>query len=52
MRVTLRISTPSFVAGVIVGELAAPIVKYMARWSRKSIEDHCRLRGWGCEVVP
>jgi hypothetical protein len=29
---------------------AAPIVKYMRRWSRARVRDYCRGRGWQVSV--
>lgn len=48
----LRIVSPFFVAGLIVGERAAPIISYMKSWSAARVEDYCRKRGWLCEKYP
>lgn len=47
----LRIVSHWFVAGVVVGYRAAPIIKYMGTWSRRRIEAYCQQRGWECEEV-
>lgn len=51
----VRISTPpgprAFVAGVIIGERAAPIIKYMARWTLTQVQVYCSARRWRCEVL-
>jgi hypothetical protein len=49
--VVIRISAPSFTAGVVVGRRAAPIVGYMARWPLSRIVRYCRERGWTWTVV-
>jgi hypothetical protein len=48
----LRIVAPHFVAGVIVGCDAAPIVRYMRAWSERQILGYCTRRGWLAEKVP
>lgn len=45
----MRIVAPHFVAGVVVGEVAAPIVNYMRAWSPERIEGYCQKKGWSCE---
>lgn len=45
----IRIMAPHFVAGVIVGERAAPIVHYMASWSAARIRSYCASKRWRCE---
>lgn len=47
----LRILAPHFVAGIVIGERAAPIVRYMANWSRERIERYCAGKRWRVEVV-
>lgn len=42
----LRISAPHFVAAVIVGERAAPIIKYMTSWTESQIRRYCVKKGW------
>ncbi len=42
----LRIVAPHFVAAVIVGERAAPIVRYMATWSEAQIRAYCAKKRW------
>lgn len=48
---TVRITAPHFVAGVVVGKRAAPIVKYMINWDMKRIRDYCLGKGWMVEVL-
>lgn len=48
----IRILAPHFVAGVIVGQRAAPILGYMARWSPERIARYCQSKGWQVERVP
>ena len=48
----LRIVSPYFVAGVIVGEDAAPIIAYMARWPEAQIVAYCRRKRWTVEPQP
>lgn len=47
----LRIIAPHFVAGVVPGKAAAPIVRYMRGWSYDKIYCYCQQKGWTCEVV-
>ena len=47
----IRIDAPWFVAGVVVGIRAAPIVRYMARWSSEAILAYCQKRGWKAELL-
>jgi hypothetical protein len=47
----LRIEAPSFVAGVIVGFAAAPIVGYMRPWSYERIFRYCFRRRWKVREV-
>jgi len=42
----LRIVAPHFVAGVVVGERAAPIIRYMKHWSEVSIREYCERKKW------
>lgn len=48
---TLRITSNYFCAGVVIGERAAPIIKYMASWSEERIRAYCASRYWLVEVV-
>lgn len=48
---TLRIIAPHFVAGVVVGGRAAPILSYMQGWDRARILGYCRSKRWAAEVV-
>ena len=47
----VRIVSSWFVAGVVVGVRAAPIVKYMRNWSLVRIMQYCETRGWGCKIL-
>lgn len=47
----IRIVAPHFVAGVVVGERAAPIVKYMATWSAARILNYCSSKRWEAECM-
>jgi hypothetical protein len=44
-----------FTAGIVLrGNVvieAAPIGKYMRRWTRARVRDYCRARGWQVAVV-
>lgn len=42
----IRIVAPHFVAAVIVGERAAPIIGYMRTWSADRIERYAASKGW------
>jgi len=47
----VRIEAPHFVAALMLNELgsvvrAAPIVGYMAGWSRNMVEAYCQKRRW------
>lgn len=54
--IALRIEAPYFVAAVelIDGEVrvAAPIVKYMMRWTHEKVEEYAAARGWKVEPLP
>lgn len=45
----LRITSRYFVAGVVVGERAAPIVGYMTQWDEARIRRYCASKGWVVE---
>lgn len=47
----LRITAPHFVAGVVPGKAAAPIVSYMRSWTPERIKEYCKARGWQVEEV-
>lgn len=49
--VLVRIEARGFVAGVVIGERAAPVVKYMVGWEMGRIRAYCAKRGWRCEEV-
>jgi hypothetical protein len=38
-----------FVAGVVLGKRAAPIVRYMEGWSLDRIKHHCEKMKWTVE---
>lgn len=48
----LRIEAPHFVAGVIIGLAAAPIVGYMREWDYERIVRYCFRRRWSVREVP
>ncbi|HVK80892.1 MAG TPA: hypothetical protein VM915_09775 [Verrucomicrobiae bacterium] len=48
----LRITAPHFVAGVVPGQYAAPIVAYMIAWAPAAIHDYCAVKGWTVERIP
>lgn len=47
----IQITAPHFVAAVIVGIAAAPIVGYMRPWSHDRIVRYCRRKRWRVEEV-
>lgn len=47
----LQITSDYFVAGVKVGEDAAPIIKYMSQWSFDKIVEYCYKKGWKVKLV-
>lgn len=47
----VRITAPWFVAGVVLGKRAAPIVRYMVPWTLDQIRAYCAKRGWQVEVL-
>ena len=49
---TLRILAPHFVAGIVLGERAAPIVRFILGWNERRIRDYCARRRWRVEEVP
>ena len=46
----LRISAPHFVAGIVQGGMAAPIIRYMKGWTLAQIRAYCDRKGWHVEV--
>lgn len=48
----IRIVAPWFVAGVIIGIRAAPIIGYMCGWSREEIIAYCKKRRWKWDDLP
>jgi hypothetical protein len=47
----IRIVSPYFVAGVVVGERAAPIIGYMRWWSTSKIKTYCDKKKWRYEIM-
>ncbi len=49
------IDAPHFFAGVVLWDdrvvEAAPIVKYMRKWTRDRVRDYCKTKGWKVSVV-
>ena len=48
----LRISAPHFVAGIVRGGPAAPIIRYMKGWTFARIKAYCDRKRWTIEVMP
>ena len=48
--VLVRITAPHFCAGLVVGQRAAPILRFMAAWPLSRIEGYCKSKRWQCEV--
>jgi hypothetical protein len=49
MGVLIRIESPYFTAGIVIGEKynkCAPIVHYMKNWSIQKIKNYCSKKGW------
>ncbi|WP_063685488.1 hypothetical protein [Bradyrhizobium stylosanthis] len=50
-----QIRGPNFTAGIVLFDdvvvEAAPIVRYMRRWSRDRVRDYCAKQGWQITVV-
>jgi hypothetical protein len=50
-----QITAPHFCAGIVLFDdrvvEAAPIVRYMKRWSRDRVRDYCASKGWRIVVV-
>lgn len=42
----LQITSDNFVAGVEVGVQAAPIIRYMEKWTEDQIAQFCYWKGW------
>jgi hypothetical protein len=47
----IRICAPHFVAGLVPGVVAAPIIRYMLHWSDERIITYCHGKGWKCALV-
>jgi hypothetical protein len=47
----LSIDAPHFNAGIVVGQRAAPIIKYMLKWDEPQIRAYCAKKGWKVIVV-
>jgi hypothetical protein len=49
------IDAPHFYAGIVLQDdvvvEAAPIVRYMRKWSRDRVRDYCKEKGWKISVV-
>lgn len=48
----LRIVAPHFVAGIVRGGRAAPIIAYMKGWTLREIQAYCGKKRWAVEVMP
>jgi hypothetical protein len=48
----IMVTAPHFVAGVIVGKRAAPIIRYMKYWSEEKIAEYCAMKGWFANTEP
>jgi hypothetical protein len=50
-----QIKAPNFTAGIVLHDdvvtQAAPIVRYMQRWSRDRVRAFCLEKGWSVAVV-
>lgn len=50
-----QIRGTKFTAGIVLWDdvvvEAAPIVKYMKKWTRHAVREHCRTKGWKVSVV-
>lgn len=50
-----QINAPHFCAGIVLWDdkviEAAPIVKYMRKWSRDQVREYCKSKGWKVSVV-
>lgn len=51
MSALLRVTAPYFCAGVVPGEVAAPIIRYMLPWTEQAIRDYARKKGWRVEAL-
>lgn len=49
--VLVRVTAPSFVAGLILGQRAAPVIRYMREWTLDEVFTYARVRGWRVEVI-
>ena len=49
--VLVRVCAPSFVAGLILGQRAAPVIRYMHDWTLDQVFAYARERGWRVEVI-
>ena len=47
----LRIIAPHFVAGIVRGGEAAPIIRYMKGWTLPQIRAYCASKGWVIEII-
>lgn len=50
-----QIKASNFTAGIVLWDNkvieAAPIVRYMRKWSRDRVRDYCKTKGWSISVV-
>ncbi len=53
--VLAQIRAPHFTAGVVLWDdkviEAAPIIRYMRKWSRDRVRDYCKSKDWKVSVV-
>lgn len=47
----IRITAPHFVAGVVPGVRAAPIIGYMRDWCAGEIVAYCARKGWKIDTL-
>lgn len=47
----LRIIAPHFTAGIELGGLCAPIIRYMSTWNIHQIAQYCQKKGWELELL-
>lgn len=49
------IDAPHFCAGIVLWDdkvvEAAPIVRYMKKWSRDRVRDYCKGKAWKVSVI-
>lgn len=51
----VSIEAPHFTAGIVLWDdkvvEAAPIIRYMRKWSRGKVRDYCKARDWKISVI-